>query len=409
MKENYSSSFETFKNAKNANSFLYKSSINRLKELDGYFETISNSFSSIDHILPVHSNNQNESNETEPKPTKRTLSQAWNEISDIFFNDMSILNRYHNILKTLLIPRLENLIDNYAQKNEAIDSKFQEAAHNLDKVTTEFNTAQTEYKKFCELIESLHSALVVDPNKQKIRDQLNDKKFEFKKIQETAYKSVDNYNITLDTFFSTSEQCLTHYEQCDKEREDSISKLYITFAEEMSNLSQSIKDNLSTFLSEIDTINSQDEIDEELGDDIEADVTFDKAVNFGVPKFNFNISEYIDGNEIFADAMKQYECILNVEHPHMTVGETYNVIQSDEVESTVVASNGVTFQVPNEKISKKYPNYNRRVCRVNQQVDKNELQALVGEPVLIMYSTEGIGHCMNIYGEEGNISMEKLL
>lgn len=160
-------------------------------------------------------------------------------------------------------------------------------------------------------------------------------------------------------------------------------------------------ENFSINDSQVEGTSTEDQIDAiELQDQ---ELTF-----FEITKmFTFDIGNYLSPEEIFKSSLNYFDAILTEDSGSFHKGDEVTVLSTDSYKGTIVIDHdGNKGPVELNKLQKIYE---RKIMKVQTQIDDGELEVEVGEYVLVVNEREGFSKCLSAYREEGIILSSKLV
>ena len=123
--------------------------------------------------------------------------------------------------------------------------------------------------------------------------------------------------------------------------------------------------------------------------------------------FTFDIGNYLSPEEIFKSSLNYFDAILTEDSGSFHKGDEVTVLSTDSYKGTIVIDHdGNKGPVELNKLQKIYE---RKIMKVQTQIDDGELEVEVGEYVLVVNEREGFSKCLSAYREEGIILSSKLV
>lgn len=141
---------------------------------------------------------------------------------------------------------------------------------------------------------------------------------------------------------------------------------------------------------------------------IEAEALDQEITFFEITKmFTFDIGNYLSPEEIFKSSLNNFDAILTEDSGSFHKGDEVTVLSTDSHKGAIVIDHeGNKGSVELSKLQK---TYERKIMKVQTQIDDGELEVEVGEYVLVVYEREGFSKCLSAYREEGIILSSKLV
>ncbi|OHS99412.1 hypothetical protein TRFO_34133 [Tritrichomonas foetus] len=351
------------------------------------------SIGSLTITLPLFATPNNE--EQEPK-----LATLWKNITASIFITQPFLDMAQ-YLNSGISDKLKEIRNQYNSEMTEIEENMKKAISEFKQAENQYDAAYKEYFTLSETLEKTHD----DPAQKQVFNSL---KFNFKKTQNSTIQKVNQFNDVILDYNLQIEKLMSQFEQADKKREEEMEIMFQNFIEPAREISQMNRDIMKSLRENIDKINSKEDVDRVV-DEKELDLEYTAVAELESKPFSFNVNEFLQPNEIFADELSHFSAVAieNIDGWEIKKGQEVTVlsVSEDGSFSEIQNSLGYKTKVESGKIQK---SFERKIMRVADKPADDEINADVDDFVLVLGEKDGKSKCLTIYRTEGEILTDKL-